>query len=337
MKPLHELAIHAALLLIGAVLAFVVWTKADEGPPVKDGLTVEVWGGKPAEVQKIEWEGKKKVTLEARTDKTGRYFVGTVEKQVQILQPNAPDAGVEAEGPKQETVRFVGGEAVETLATSLAPLKAYRALGNFEESRKKEFGFEEEEGTLRVTIAGAQRALIVGGPTPGGGDRYARDPESSRLYAISGDLVRSLSYAESRLVERALHAFPDDEISALRVERAGMVRNLVRAQEKQDGWADAATPEVADETAGNWVAKLAQLRPSDYFETLPSNLAPDSVVVRIEYLDGRRPRGFLELVKLPGGDGKDDFFVRTEQTRWYAKVLRSVGEQVAQDLASVVR
>ncbi|HPA83154.1 MAG TPA: hypothetical protein PLS95_20215, partial [Thermoanaerobaculales bacterium] len=162
MKPLSELAVHATLLLVGAVLAFVVWTRGEDGTSEKSGLTVAVWEGKPAEVQKIEWEGKKKVTLEARTDKVGRYFVGTVDKQVQVLKPNAPDAGVEDEGPKQQTVRFVGAEAVETLAASLAPLKAYRALGSFEEARKKEFGFEEAEGTLRVTIAGVQRSLVVG-------------------------------------------------------------------------------------------------------------------------------------------------------------------------------
>ncbi len=338
MKPLAELFVHAALLGVGATLAFVVWTGNKQGEaPAQDSLTVEIWGGKPAEVQKIEWEGKKKVTLESRTDKTGRYFVGTVDKKVQVLKPNAPDAGAEDTAPKQEIVRFVGVGAVEKLAASLAPLRAYRALGGYEEPRKKEFGFEEAEGTLRVTIGGVQRSLIVGGATPGGGDRYARDPESNLLYAISGDLVRSLSYAESRLVERELHAFPEEEISALRVERGGAVRQLVRVREKQEGWADASSPETVDETAGNWVAKVAQLRPGDYLETLPSNLAPDALVVRIEYLDGRRPRGYLELVRLPGTDGKDDYAVRTEQTRWHAKVLRSVGEQVAQDVVSVVR
>ncbi|MBN2192590.1 MAG: DUF4340 domain-containing protein [Polyangiaceae bacterium] len=339
MKPLSELIVHTTLLVTSAVLAFGVWTRDEAETSTKGGPTVEVWGGKPADIQRIEWEGKKKVTLEARTDKGGRYYIGIVDKQVQVLKPNAPDADPKAEPPKptQETVRFVAVKAADELAKTLAPFRAIRSLGNFDEGRKKDFGFEEAEGTLRVTIGGAQRALVIGGTTPGGGDRYARDPDTNRLYAITGDLVRSLSYAESRLFERELHAFEAKEITGLKVERGGAVRELVKVKEKTDTWADAASPETADETAGNWVSKVEQLRPSEYVETLPTNLAPDAVVVRVEYLEGRRPRGYLELVKIPGEDGKDDYLVRTEQTRWHAKVLRSAGEQVAQDVTSVVR
>lgn len=340
MKPLTELTVHASLLGVGAILAFAVWSGSGEDKTVKDGLVVEVWGGKAAEIERIEWEGKKRVVLEARSDKAGRYFVGTVEKQVQVLQPNEEKTEGDTESqqqPQQETVRFVAVKAVEELAKTLAPLKAYRALGAFDEARKQEFGFEELEGTLKVTIGGAQRVLEVGGTTPGGGDRYAREPSTNRLYAVTGDLVRSLSFAESRLFERELHLFTDEDFDGLRIQRGDAVRQLVRVKEKQGTWADAGSPETADETAGNWVSKVSQLRPTEYVETLPVELGPDSVVLRVEYLDGRRPRGYLELYRASLKGEEDDYLVRTEHTRWPAKVLRNTGEQVEQDLASVLR
>jgi hypothetical protein len=39
---------------------------------------------------------------------------------------------------------------------------------------------------------------------------------------------------------------------------------------------------------------------------------------------------------VPGEKGSD-YLIRTEQTRWYVKVLSSVGEQLEQDLGSVLK
>jgi hypothetical protein len=37
------------------------------------------------------------------------------------------------------------------------------------------------------------------------------------------------------------------------------------------------------------------------------------------------------------GDKGSDYLIRTEQSRWHVKVLSTVGEQVEQDLASVLK
>lgn len=336
MKDLKELVVHAGLLVTASLLAFSVYTMDEKPTKAAQGPVVEVWGGKTEQVERIDWEGKAKVSLEARKDKGGRYYVTTVVKTQQILKPNAPDAEVKSTKPEEKTLRFVSIEAAKPLIEAVAPLKAYRALGNYDEARAADFGFEDAEGTLRVTIGGKVHSLVVGGQTPGGGDRYARDPDTNTLYAVTGELVRNLTSAEQRLFERELHAFPMEDIDGLRVAHGGATRGLARVEGKEETWADAASPTVADETATNWVSKLTQLRPSEYFEQPPPGLGPESVIVRVEYLEGRRERGYLELAEVAGEKGPR-YLVRTEHTRWYAEVLKSTAEQVEQDVASVVR
>jgi len=66
--------------------------------------------------------------------------------------------------------------------------------------------------------------------------------------------------------------------------------------------------------------------------------------VRIEYFDDRKPIGYLELVRrAPGAvgegekDAKPEYVAKSENTRWYATVIRSAAEQLEQDMKSVVQ
>jgi hypothetical protein len=65
--------------------------------------------------------------------------------------------------------------------------------------------------------------------------------------------------------------------------------------------------------------------------------AAPEIVVKVEYFDKTKRLGFVEIFRLRGPDGKPEYLVRSEQTRWYGKVMQSSGEQVDQDLGSVVR
>jgi hypothetical protein len=333
--------VHAALLLAAALAAFLVWTRKE--PAAQSAAQkVQVWPGAPELVERIEWDGKTKVALEARKDKVGRYFVGTLEKKVQVLKPtpeqsSAPDGGAADNKPKHETVRFVSVEAAGKLADSLAPLRALRALGKLEAARSAEFGLKDPDGTLKVSIGGKLHTLVIGGATPGGADRYAREAETGLGYAVPGDLVRSLDFADSRLSERALHHFEDKEISRVRVSQAERSRELVAVEGKRNAWANPATPLSQDETAGNWMSKLETLGISDFVEQPPKAVGPDALVVRVDYFKGSKPRGFLELYRTQGEQGKPDFWVRNEYLRWYGKLRQGSADQVQQDLVSVLK
>ncbi len=71
---------------------------------------------------------------------------------------------------------------------------------------------------------------------------------------------------------------------------------------------------------------------AEYVEKPPAALTPESAVVRVEYFGDKKTLGYLELYKLPAEKGSD-FSAKTENSRWFVKVLASAGEQVEQDLS----
>jgi hypothetical protein len=338
-KPL---VLHGAAMVVAAGLAYSVWNK-DEPVPEKEQAMLDVWGGSQASFTKLSFEGKtRKVRLEGQKDALGYYYVTTVDKE--DAPPADPHAGVpgaplkapDAKPTKKETSRFVSVKAGETLVKALAPLKALRAVGKVEPGRSEEFGLDKPEGTLKVTIDGKEHVIVIGGTTPGGSERYAKYQNSGEVFAISGDIAQSLMFADSRLPERDLHGFKNEEVSKVRLQKAGKTRELVRVKDKNDGWGDLSTPTKQDETAGNWMSKLSRLRGSDFVEKPAKPLRPEDAIVKVEYFDGGKSLGFVELYKVPGEKG-NDYLARTEWDRWYVKVPASSAEQIETDLASVLK
>ncbi len=340
MKPL---VLHAALLVVSAGLAYSVWNK-DEPAPEKQQAMFDVWSGSQASFTKLSFESKtRKVRLEGQKDALGYYYVGNVDKEdAPAADPHAGVTGAaplkapDGKEPKKETSRFVSVKAGETLVKSLAPLKAVRAVGKVEPARNEEFGLDKPEGTLKVTVDGKEHVLIIGGTTPGGSERYARYQNSGEVFAISGDIAQSLMFGDSRLPERELHGFKSEDIARVRVQKGGKTRELVPVKGKNEGWGDLASPTKQDETAGNWMSKLGRLRGSDFVEKPVKALRPEDALVRVEYFDGGKSVGFIELYKQPAEKG-NDYLARTEWDRWYVKVPASTAEQIEQDLGSVLK
>lgn len=342
MKANRSLFLHGGLLLIASALAYSGYTKS--APPAgTQRLEVQVWSGSPEQLGKIELELKdRKVTLDAKQDKDGRYYEGVLTREKR--QPPAPakaDAGAAKPPepkPESETVRFIAVSSVEKLAEQLAPLGAYRSLGKIADSQAADFGFDKPEGTLRVTIGGKLHTLELGGTTPGGADRYVRDKDSGVAYAILGSITRDLENADSRLTERNLNSFEPEQVTRVRITVGDQTRELVPMGGNESAWADAESPKQEDETATNWMVKLGRLRPNRYVGQQPEPGA--TPVFTVEYFEGKKRIGELILVRAKGegedSDGKTEYLVRTAHTRWYASVIRTTAEQLDQDLGSVV-
>lgn len=336
MKPL---ALHAALLVVSAGLAYSVWNR-DEPLPDKQPTLVDVWGGAQASFSKLSFDGKtRKVHLESQKDDVGYYYVTTVttEEPPPSAEPAASAAPLKPPPEPKPPSRFISVKAGENLVKALAPLKALRGLGKLGPERNEEFGLDKPEGTLKVTIDGKEHALVIGGTTPGGNDRYVRYQASGEVFAISGDIAQSLLFGESRLPEREPHGFKSDAITRVRIQKAGKSRELMRVKEKNEGWGDPATPGKQDETAGNWMTKLGRLRGSEFVEKPAAPLTPSSAIVRVDYFEGTsKPVGFVELYKVPG-EKANEYLIRTEWERWYVKVPATTAEQVETDLSSVLK
>jgi hypothetical protein len=307
--------VHAVLLALAASASIAVWTR-DKKPAVSAG-TVTVWNARPVDIERITFDAKgKKVSLESRKDGQGRWFFGTSEVP-----------------PK--TVSFVSVGQAEKIAEALAPLKALREIGKVDGDRTAEFGMNEPDGTLAITISGKERKLTIGTRTPGGGDRYVREDGPNTVYVVKGDVTRDLESGDVSLGEREVHAFKDADIESLRILARGKSREILRrGPESKRIWADPSDPEKADETVSNWIAKVDRLKPIEYLSTEPT--APEQVV-RLEYRAKGTQGGFLEIAKVQSATAKPDFVARSERTRLWAKIYAPVAEQVEQDLASVLR
>lgn len=348
MNVLRNLSVHLAALGVAAAVASYFYTR-EKSPlaEVQKDKKVEVWGGTIEQLEAISYEGdKRKVRLEARKDEAGSYFVGSVEREITVGPPprrppemSNPDAGPPKMETKQETLRFVGVKEANTLAAQLAPLFAVRKVGKIGKDREEEFGLHEPQGTIAVRIGGKEHKLVLGGTAPGGSDRYARESGTGQLFAINGEIANRVMYAESRLLERELHAFPSADVTRARIEKDGRTRELVPVKGKADGWASPATPEKLDETAGNWMSKLNRLRVTDYVEKPEPAPGPDAKVVRVQYFAKTSPVGFMEVYRLPpAGEGQEpEYVAKTENSRWYFKVLRTTAQEVEQDLPSVLK
>lgn len=334
------LSIHAVLFVLSAASAFTIWSRDETEQTSKEEQSFEVWAGAPDAVARISFEAKnRKVNLERKEDALGDYYVGVVEKEdVPRADPHAPEKEPAAAGKapgKKTTVRFVSVKAANELAEKIAPLKAVRKIGKVENDRAAEFGFDDPQGTLKLKLGGKDHTLVIGGATPGSREHYAREQETGLVYAIPSDITQMLLAAESRLVERELHGFAEEDVARVKITRAGKSREIVAMDDKKDAWADAASPDKLDETARNWMTKVGRLRVMEYVEKPEPAPKPEDLVVRLDYFDKKKSLGFLELYRVPGE--KKNYIARSEYGRWYVTILASAGEQVDNDAASVVK
>jgi hypothetical protein len=342
-KAARGLIVHLVLLGVAGGLALRVFTRGEKPASAASEQQVQVWGGRPTDLKSLSYESmqdpeKKRVNVETRKDSLGRWYVVGIEKTAQpaadggapISMPDKPEA-------KKETTYLVSIKEGDKLTESLAPLMAMRALGKVPAAQLKDFGLDKPEATLRVVFDDKPRTLVVGGVTPSGVDRYARIPDSGEVYAVSGEFVRSLMFADSRLLEREIHNFEPGEVTRIVVSRGkNPPREFVKVEGKTDGWADAKTPAKLDETAGNWLSKVGRLSATQYFEQFGVPILPEYQVIRLEYFHNSKSIGFLELTRIPDNKSNAGYVAKTERTRWYAQVLKATAEQIDQDVRAVV-
>ena len=336
---MKSIVTHVGLLVLASAAAFSIWTR-DEKAEQDKADTVEIWGGNPDSIESVAFDGKSRnVKITPKTDALGHWYVVTVDKEVTPPAPKpSGDAGAPppAPPPKHEVSTFLSMKAGDELMKKLATLKALRALGKSEAGKLADYGLDKPEGTLKIRLGGKEQVLTIGAQTPGGSERYAKYAASGEIFAVEGDLIQTLTFADSRLPERELHSFQNDETKRIRISKGPKSREVVRVPEKKDAWADVASPTKPDETAVNWLTKVDRLRALEFVEKPPQALAADQAIVRVEYFNGSKNLGFLELYKVTGEKGAE-YLGRSEYSRWYVKLVTSSAEQVEQDLGALLK
>jgi Domain of unknown function (DUF4340) len=333
MKELRRLTLHILLLVVAATAAFVKSRPQDEANRPLEPGEVELWGGNADSVSRVTFSGKRKVvTLERQKDDV-TWYKGHVEPAASA--PAAADAGADAGAKPPSNIKeesFVSITVASKLVKSLAPMRAKRTIGEVGDDRAEAFGLHEPAGTLSIEIGDKRHELVIGATAPGTGDRYVRYKKDSIVYVVDASIIRDLEGGAGRLSERLQHAFKTADVHKATVIAGDETRDVVRSgTEGRRFWADPKAPDVNAETVGNWLGKVERLRPIKYADALPEGATR---VVRVEYRNKKERIGFVELYKHAGE--KDAFYILTEQIRMPATVAKTVGEQVQDDLGSVL-
>jgi hypothetical protein len=349
MTPIaRSVVTHAVILGLATSGAAYVWLR-DKAPAANIRRDVVVWRGRGADIDRLELSKKgRHVVLEGKSDKTGRYWIGTAESDGTSApaeaaghdphDPHAPPATPTTAPGARSSAMFVTVAGGQKIADKLGELRAARDLGKVADDKAAELGLKEPEARVKVTIRGTVHNLDLGMLAPGGSDRYVRDADTLSVFVVDAEPLRDLEAGERTLVEKDLHEFPlDPDVDKVTIAQGSKRRTILRrGTAARRFFADPGSPDTNDETATTWMAKVDRLKPSEFINTEPPSAPSDRL--RLEFAGNKGTLGFVEIARgLSTQNGEADVFLRSERTRLWAKVPRSLGEQVLGDAASIVR
>lgn len=240
--------------------------------------------------------------------------------------------------------RFLANPKFKDYLAKVTPMRVARGLGEIQQSKFEEFGFDKVGTFFRVECGGKKIQLDVGGRTFGAGMQYLRDPATKQAYLAEAGAIHDLEAAQFKFMQVELHDFALADIDEAVVRAQGAERRLLHRNRQvatEARWVDKAEPDRRNETFGNWFGRLDRLRVTSYLEP---NAEPGSDLkqsgqvtpaVTIEYYTDGKPKGRLELVRVEA-DEKGTYYARTEATHVWTRVYDSIGKQVEDDAALVV-
>ena len=250
------------------------------------------------------------------------------------------------------------------LKTSVTPLRAARSLGKIAKKSYKTLGLDKPAGSL-VLNCGRTTTYKLGKAAYGSGDRAIKAKDGS-VHLLSQAFMSKLETADTQLVQREFRTWDNTEVDAIEIHTAAGARTLKqlnRLDEKAAQWVDAAQPDKRNDLYSNWVSRVAQLRVSSFLEqgqTPGSDIDNASgdveEVVKLTYKDARgNSLGDLELQRVPTTEkapavapGMEsevpqpepktgyNYYARSTATKLWSRVARGVGDQIADDVASVL-
>lgn len=262
---------------------------------------------------------------------------------------NAATASTSPAPAKPKPVRELrGSPESDRLFEKFTPLRSPRAFGVLDANKVKELGLDAAKKKLVVTVRNEKRELVIGQPSQGSGESYLRDTRDGRTYLLPRALLADLQGASHRLIDRRLHAFKMTDVSRLALSAGGKKREFViLGRENPHGYkvAPAKASDKPDEMARNWHDKMLRLMPVEIYgkDEVPQAGAP-SPSVRLEYFDGGKQIGFVELAKVdlppsatpatppppsphgaPVSQAKTEYFARTEHTPGWVRLANDPG------------
>ncbi len=353
---MNQPLVLGGLLTLALVGSYLTWTQEDEVAERK-ATDVMVYKADADAIGSVTWSDEDRVVRLTRpNDASGAYVWIEQTDKTKVVPPTeaeaaegaeaAPAEGAEAEpeqAPAEEAeaaapapvveekvTRFSGNEqAVETWA-ALAPLYAMRELTISPETDLAAFGLDAPTAKLTVELRDRTVEIEIGGESYGTRNRYAR--AEGRVYLLDDGLVRPLQFAKSRLVERRLHPFEEQDILGVEVSRGTETRGFVQKNpddRTKSYWADASVPERRDIEGATWLGKLFRLRVKGYVDesAAPAELAP----VFAFAVKGREGRWTVEVLRAEV-EGEVSYYAKSSFTRGLVDLTRSLADEAIADL-----
>jgi hypothetical protein len=360
--------VYGALLLGTLAIAYGTW-KGEEPEEKSSVVVFQPSGG----LKTLDWDGERnaaKIEITGEGDDVETWVVAGRKEKVEgpVLPPPTGDddsAGDDDSGdddsaeeeptppPKDEYGEpvfksFPGNAQARKLAASLSPLKALRRFDGLDDDALEQMGLKDPNGTLTITDrAGKSASFQVGSKAYGSNDTYLRVVGKNTVYLVSSKVLGPLRGAETRLMERDIFGFDEDEATKATVG-TGVASAEFLHQGRHDKanafWARPDDLETRDTPAQGFVEKLFQLRATSYptEDEKPSEADLETVfTVQIEREDA--DDGTLSLARaVDEVRSKDDetvwiWWARTHRTRdQWVKVSRSTAGDLAEQVIGLL-
>jgi hypothetical protein len=352
-------AIQGGLAAIGLLTAALTWQREPERAA---GAVAIIDAGK-SDVTLIKYEDENN-TVEFRPGKGGgdaKVWLHLVPKPKaepteKEKAAKEPPPGPHGKPPKVEKAdkpspprTLPGGENAVKLYEAFGPLISPRAFGALDGAKLKELGLDAPKRKLEVTVKGDVRRYEIGQPANAvGGESFIRDTRDGRVYLMPRTMLTELQNA-AQLIDRRFHTFELAEFDKIVLTAGGKSKDFIqvgRESRATAGFASPKTPDKRDQMAKNWHDAIWRTFPSDILGKgeEPTGGKP-AVVLRVDYYDGKKALGWLEMGKVetaggtmsddaPKDTSKEEFYARTEHTAGWAK-LHS-GTQLLSDAQKLI-
>ncbi|GEM_PF-1590337 len=360
--------IYAILLVLTLGVAYGTW-KGEEPEEKSSVVVFEPTGG----LASLEWDGERNaatIEITGEGDDLETWVVAGRKEKVEgpALPPptgdddsaaeavagagddDSADATAEEEptpAPKPEYGEpvfksFPGNEQAKKLVTSLSPLSALRRFDDLDADALEQMGLNESNGTLTLEDGtGKTASFEVGSKAYGSNDTYVRVAGGNTVYLVSSKVLGPLRGAETRLMERNIFGFEEEDATAATVS-TGVASVSFSHQGRHDKanafWARPDALETRDTPAQGFVEKVFQLRATAYQtedETVAEGDLETMVTVSLEREEG--DPGSVALARSVDAEKSTDdetiyvWWAKTHRTRdQWVKVSRSTASDLAE-------
>jgi hypothetical protein len=347
-------AIQGGLAALGLLVAHFTWQREPERAPG----AVAVIDATKADVTRVQYEDENGSVVLTRGGGDGPavwLHQVTTKSDTKPQNPHEPapkqeDKKDEKKEPGKRIERDLGGgDGAVKLLDQFGPMVSPRAFGVLDAAKLKELGLDAPKRKLEVTVKGDVRRYEIGQPAnAAGGESFLRDTRDNRVYLMPRGMLSQLQ-GSSSLIDRKLHSFEPAEFDRMVISSGGKQKEYAqvgRESRTTAGFAPPKTPDKRDQMAKNWHDAVWRIFPADVLgrgET-PASGAP-APVVRVDYYDGKKAVGWLELAKLepaapaagatsPATPPPAETYARTEHTVGWVKL--NTGAQLIADAQKLI-